>query len=89
MEKSNTQAGFPNDRIPPAENPEHQNLLDFIRDKEIAAYRAASSNKSDYKNMLTYSMADTEDFLKATSKDPYYDRGSRPVYYEGGGWLEC
>jgi len=89
MEKTNTQENSGrNDQIPAAKNPEHQSLLDQIKEREQAAHNVASTNKNDFRSLLNYSLADTEDFLRATSPDPYYDRGAvAKQYYPEGGWL--
>lgn len=46
-------------------------------------------NREDYRYMLTRAMADTEDFLRDTSRDRHYTRSNNIITYASEGWLDA
>lgn len=48
-----------------------------------------SENRQDYRYMLSESMAETEDFLRDTSRDRFYNRYSSIRPQSRAGWLDA
>lgn len=86
MEKLNPQSTTgATDFVLPA-NPEHRELLRRITERDRATVKACE-NRKDYRYLLNYSFDETEDFLRATSRDSNYSRYSSQQSYKSGGWL--
>lgn len=64
----------------PEERQRMQKIIDLSRQAEHI-----SENHQDYRHMLTESMAETEDFLRDTSRDRFYNFG----HYRPGDWLNA
>lgn len=73
-------------RLPkdPAEAQRLTGLLELNRSVE-----RMSENREDFRFMLTRAMADTEDFLRDTSRDRHYTRANNVTPYGPGGWLDA
>ena len=72
-------------RIVPPVDPERRKFYDEITRREKDLYECKSPN--DYRKLLNYVNDATDEFLRFTSKDPYYNRPDNRVYYEPGGWI--
>ena len=75
-----------NSQIPLPEDPTARAELIKVMNRDRAVMKAAES-RDDYRRLLNYSLGDTEDFLRITSRDPFYDRSSNVKPYKSGDWL--
>lgn len=53
-------------------------ILKRVKEKPFTDY--------DYRRLLNIMDADTEEFLRQTSVDPFYERAGRTITYLSGGW---
>ena len=79
-----------NSKIPLPEDPVLREKIQRIMSIEQTVFDIGTSRKhfkKDYRFQLSYAMAETEDFLRETSRDPYYQKSNSINYYAPGGWL--
>lgn len=92
MDKSINHGDDDSSKIVPPADPDQRRLYDRIAQEEarlIASLQSkrVSKNARDYRYFLNYTMDATDDFLRETSRDPFYQRPDHRVSYEPGGWL--
>jgi hypothetical protein len=85
MDKSAHTSAEDTKRIVPPMDPETRKLYDEIarRDSDLNNCK----NPADFRKLLNYVNDATDEFLRRTSRDPFYHRPDNSIHYKPGDWI--